>query len=206
MSRMTNTTKPGFFPVVADPQSYINILYLLLSYPLGIIYFVFLVTGLSLGFGMIVLIVGIPMLLLVLGGSWVLCEFERRMTIALLKEEIPKSSEQPASDNWWDRFKAFMGDRVTWTGILYLLLKFPIGIASFTIAVTLVSLTLGLLFAPAYSWTSDPVIWGSWEFNPFPWSWFGPLLGIPLVFISLHLMNVTAFASGRFARVMLGKL
>jgi hypothetical protein len=32
------------------------------------------------------------------------------------------------------------------------------------------------------------------------------LIGIPMVLISLHLMNGMAFVSGRAARVMLGKL
>ena len=32
------------------------------------------------------------------------------------------------------------------------------------------------------------------------------IIGIPLVFVSMHLMNLTARASGRLARVMLGKL
>ena len=44
-----------FFGVVADPQSYLNIFYLLLAFPLGIAYFVFLVTGISVGTGLIVI-------------------------------------------------------------------------------------------------------------------------------------------------------
>ena len=106
----------------------------------------------------------------------------------------------------WPRLKAHLSDRVTWTGVLYLLLKFPFGIATFTIAVTVVSVTLGLLTAPAWMWTSDPVTWGDWSFDPFPWSWICTLVGIPMVFISLHLMNGAAAASGRLARVTLTKL
>jgi len=44
-----------FFGVVADPQSYLNIFYLLLAFPLGIAYFVFLVTGISVGTGLIII-------------------------------------------------------------------------------------------------------------------------------------------------------
>ena len=39
---MSVSTRRGFFGVVTDPQSFINIFYLLLSFPLGIAYFVFL--------------------------------------------------------------------------------------------------------------------------------------------------------------------
>ena len=41
--------------VIGRPQSYINAFYLLITFPLGIAYFVFLVTGLSLGFGLLVI-------------------------------------------------------------------------------------------------------------------------------------------------------
>ncbi len=203
---MSASKEQGFFGVVADPQSYLNIFYLLVAFPLGIIYFVFLVTGLSLGFGMLITLAGIPILLLVLGGSWAMCEFERRVAIALLKEDIPPASARPVSEGLWPRLKAHLSDRVTWTGVLYLLLKFPLGIATFTIAVTVISVTLGLLTAPAWMWTSDPVTWGDWSFDPFRWSWICTLVGIPMVFISLHLMNGAAVASGRLARVTLTKL
>jgi hypothetical protein len=202
---MQESSNKGFFGVVADPQSYLNILYLLLAFPLGTIYFIFLITGLSVGFGLLITLIGIPILLLVIGGSWALCSFERGLTNALLKEKILSFSEQLTSQGLWNRFKANITDRVTWTGMLYLLLKFPIGIATFTIVVTLISVTLGSLFAPAYAWTSDPLVWGGLEFDPFRWSWIGTLIGIPLIFISLHLMNGTALISGRIARVLLSK-
>ena len=103
-------------------------------------------------------------------------------------------------------FFGVVADPQSYLNIVYLLLKFPVGIATFTIAVTLVAFTLGLLAAPAYMWTSDPLTWGDWSFDPFPWSWILTLVGIPAVFISLHLMNGAAFLSGRLARVLLGRL
>ena len=58
------------FGAVIEPQSYVNILYLFLVFPLGIVYFMFLVTGLSLGFGLLIIWAGIPILMLVLMGTW----------------------------------------------------------------------------------------------------------------------------------------
>jgi len=203
---MSVSKKRGFFVVVAEPRSYLNIVYLLLAFPLGTFYFVFLVTGLSLGFGLIITLVGIPILLLVLSGSWVLCRFERQVAITLLNEDIPLSVSRPASGGLWSRVKALLKDRVTWTGVLYLFLKFPLGIVTFTIAVTLIAVTVGFLAAPTYMWTSDSIVWGSWSFDPFPWSWILTIIGIPMVFISLHLMNAIAVVFGRMTRVMLGKL
>ena len=199
---MSLSEKRGVFGVVADPQSYLNILYLLLSVPLGTIYFVFLVTGLSLGFGMIITLFGIPILLLVLGGSLVLCDFERMVAIAMLKEQIPPTSSQPTSGGWWPRLKARLINRRTWTGVLYLLLKFPVGTATFTIAVTLVSVTGALLTAPIYYSFVD-MNWSVWTIDTLWEASLLTLIGIPLLFISLHLMNGAAFVSGRLARAML---
>ena len=57
---MSQLKQLPFFGVIAEPQSYINILYLLLAFPLGIAYFVFLVTGISVGAGLIIIWVVFP--------------------------------------------------------------------------------------------------------------------------------------------------
>ena len=102
------------------------------------------------------------------------------------------------------RFKSHLSNRLTWTGMLYLFVKFPLGIASFVIVVTLVSVSFALITAPTYMWANDSVTWGSWTFDPFPYSWLLAVLGVPALFISFHLMNLAAFLSGRLTRVMLG--
>ncbi len=89
---MTTSRNPGFFGAIVQPQSYVNILYLLLGLPLGTAYFVILVTGISLGFGLVVIWVGVPILLLVFAVSWALCQFERTLAIGLLKADIPPAS------------------------------------------------------------------------------------------------------------------
>ena len=229
---MSESRKVPFFGVVADPQSYLNIVYLLLAFPLGIAYFVFLVTGISVGASLIIIWVGVPILALVLAGSWAMCEFERILAVSLLKEDIPQtirerstvtddqnlSSVERFVVGTWRRFKSHLSDRLTWTGILYLFVKFPVGVASFTIAVTLVSSTLALLTAPILYLVGDISIpaWGldnsfaemsigRWDIDALWEALILTLIGIPLVFISLHLLNGAAFLSGRLAQVLLGK-
>lgn len=106
----------GFFGVITNPQSYLNIVYLLLAFPLGTFYFVFLVTGLSLGLGLSITVLGLPLLALVLGGSWALCRFEQSLASAMLKEAFPISSQRPEAKGLWSRIKALFKDRATWTG------------------------------------------------------------------------------------------
>ena len=214
------STFKRFFGVIVEPQSYISIFYLLLAFPLGIAYFVFLVTGISLGAGLIIIWVGVPILALVLAGSWAMCELERILAVSLLKEDIPRKlrGRSTATDDQnlssverlfigtWRRLKAHLTNRLTWTGILYLFLKFPLGIGSFVIVVVLVSVTAALLGAPFYYWVDDGADFGIWQVDAMWEALILTLAGIPMVFISLHLMRGAAFLSGRVARVMLGRI
>ena len=214
------STSKRFLGVIAEPQSYINIFYLLLAFPLGIAYFVFLVTGISVGASLIVIWVGVPILALVLAGSWAMCEFERILAVSLLKEDIPRTvrGRSAATDDQnlsaverlfigtWRRFKSHLTNRLTWTGLLYLFLKFPLGIGSFVMVVVLVSVTGALVGAPFYYWVDDGIEFGVWQIDALWEALILTLAGIPLVFISLHLMKGAAFLSGRLARVMLGPI
>ena len=216
---MSKLKQLPFFGIVADPQSYINILYLLLAFPLGIAYFVFLVTGISVGAGLIIIWVGVPILALVLAGSWAMCELECSLAVGLLTERIPDtvrerttvtddqnlSSVERLFVGAWRRLKSHLSNRLTWTGMLYLFMKFPLGIASFVMVVVLVAVTGALLGAPFYYWVDDGIDFGIWRVDAMWEALILTIIGIPLVFISLHLMNGAAFLSGRLARVMLGR-
>ena len=208
--------------VITRQQTYLNALYLLLSFPLGVAYFVFLVTGLSVGFGLLVIWVGVPILALVLAGSWVLSRLEQATANRMLKLDIPaiafpRTSDPLSADDarlsvtervfvrTWRQFKAHLSNRLTWTGMLYLFLKFPIGVASFVIVVTLASLTAALLGAPFYYWVGDGTDFGIWQVDELWESLILTLAGVPSLFVSLHLINAAAWVSGRIARVMLGK-
>ena len=132
---MGTSIQQRFFGVATDVQSYINILYLFLSLPLGIAYFVFLVTGISLGIGLLVIWVGVPILAFVFAASWVLCGLERTLANVLLKEDISPTVREDVSGQvdarlqglspgerssigMWRRFKAHLSNRLTWTGML----------------------------------------------------------------------------------------
>lgn len=209
-----------FLGVITKPQSYVNIFYLLLAFPLGIGYFVFLVTGISLGAGLLVVWVGIPILALVLAGSWACCEFERVLAVKLLHEEIPHVTrgastvsagqdlgvEERLLIGAWRRLKSNLSNRLTWTGMLYLFLKFPLGVGSFVIVVVLVSVTGAYIGAPFYYWVGDGADLGFWRIDELWEALVLMSVGIPLIFISLHVMNAFAFLQGRIAKVMLGRL
>ena len=55
-----------------------------------------------------------------------MCGFERRVAAGLLKEDIPFPSVQPAALGMWPRLKSHLTNRLTWTGIFYVFLRFPL--------------------------------------------------------------------------------
>src|SRR5262249_8875508 len=84
--------------VARDKQTYINILYLLLSFPLGLCYFVVLVTGIALGVSTLIIWIGVLILLLVMSLWWYFALFERQMAMRWLHVEIaPMSVASPGT-------------------------------------------------------------------------------------------------------------
>ena len=140
---------PGFFEVLASRRAYTTLLYLLLSLATGIFAFTYAVTGLSLSLGLVILIIGIPVAVAFLAGTRLLSVAEVHLLKALVgdgAEEAP--ALMPRGEDWLGRLKALVSDRRTWTSLLYFVLHLPLGIAYFTLMVTLLSLGLGLLAMP----------------------------------------------------------
>ena len=74
--------------VVAEPQTYKNLLYLGLAFPLGMVYYVVLMAGFALGIGLSVLVVGLGILLGTVIGLRYIASVERRLANALLGTAI----------------------------------------------------------------------------------------------------------------------
>ncbi|MBA2285993.1 MAG: sensor domain-containing protein [Ktedonobacteraceae bacterium] len=202
-----------------------NMLYLLLSFPLGLIYFILLVVGLSVGLGTVILWIGIPLLLLILAGIQAMAAMERDLAGHLLHVYIPgplpRTDAQRGFRGW---ARKTLRDPLTWKGLLYVFIKFPLGIISFCLVVTLLTTAFALVLEPlAYllnvsidgllhsqhvssnSWMPF-VGWFSDVYDPMAMlrSFLGIPAGIVLMFVSLYLLNGLASISGALAQVMLG--
>lgn len=206
----SNLTVGWFFKVVGSGQAYLNLLYIMAAFPLGIFYFTFLVAGLSLGISLSIIWVGIPVLLLVGGGWWALASFERYMVIHLLKEDV-REMARPTNQtvDLWTRFKAHCTNPVTWKSLLYLFLKFPLGMATFVILVTMVALTLAFLSMPfTYGNVQffQEVSFGAWvwEIDSMTDALLGALCGLLLWPVTMHITNCLGWVHAKFAKMMLG--
>jgi hypothetical protein len=99
-------------------------------------------------------------------------------------------------------------DGHTWTTLFYMLLMLPLGIIYFTIAVTLLSVSLAFIGSPFVKAFGLNVI--NMDVNGF--SYYGPgwagtialcLVGIVLLFATLHLVRGIGHLHGQIAKHLL---
>ncbi len=206
---------------MTDSRAYLRILYLLLAFPLGILYFTVIVTGLSVGLGLAIVIVGFLILILTLLVWLVFARIERELAIHLLGAHIrPMFVPDPTPLSMWKRLLRTLGDPVTWKSLTYLLIEFPFGIFSFTVVVTLVSISLSLALYPViyvvltalYQQGLDPggtmfpgvSIDGTFHSSVFVGFLLISAFGVGFTVVSVALMNGLGWLWARFAELMLG--
>jgi hypothetical protein len=201
-----------FFGVVARPQSYRNIAYLLIGLPLGTLWFSALVGLLSVGASMLVVaLLGIPLLL----GTWyavrAFANVERGVASALLAQPVAQAPMAAGvSGNPWVRLRDMSRERARWREFGYLMLRFPAGVATFTVAVTALTVPVMLAYTPIYARVADESF-GDWfwssELQDFasgnPWSWTLLPVGLTMLFAGFHALNGLANACGRWTTAWL---
>jgi putative sensor protein len=163
----------------------------LLALPLGIAYFTWFVTGLLTGVGLLVTIVGIPILTGVLASVRPLLAAERTMANALLGADIPSARLAPDGEGWFGRLKAYWTDEPTWRGLGYLVARLPVGLVTFTVVVGFFSTALWLIAAPLLA-PLDAIDFGFWEPDTV-------LEGIALAPLGLMLLVASGWVSAGLA-------
>jgi uncharacterized membrane protein len=218
--RPRNSAFGQFFGVAADPRTYASLFYMVLSLATGIFYFTWAVMGISLSAGLGVLIIGIPFAILFLGSVRMLSLLEGRIVEVMLGERMPRRPLYTGRGKpLMERIKDMFLDPRTWSTVLYLLAMLPLGILYFTLAVTLLSVSIAFIAAPVLVWlgiaeTSMSI--DGWQFLRFGddmvstslgW-WSLPLLfvaGFVLLFATLHLARGIGRLHGLFAKHLLVK-
>ena len=194
------TNPPGGDKTSSRSSLLANLLYLFLGLPLGILYLTVVLTVMSLSVGLMPLaLLGIPTLISLWYITRALMSFERNLAITLLGAQIDPIPPVPkAAGGLWTKFKTIIADRYGWKGMLYLLLRFPAGLFTFTAAITLSALSLSLTLAPTYMWadnTPDNTLdWlGPW-FDSYLWSFALVPIGIIITLATIHLTHKLADA------------
>jgi hypothetical protein len=199
-----------FFGVIIEGQTYLNLLHVLLAFPLGLFYFIFLVIGLSVGISTIIIWIGLLILGLVMAAWWLFILFERQLAVGLLRVRLDPldTPNTRAAATTWKKLGAYLSNPVTWKGLFYLFLKFPLGLTIFILLTVAASVSAYFITAPITYQFIHPEVWLTfntfWRIDTLSDAMIAFVIGVPLLFATLHLVNGLAWISGWLAKLLLG--
>jgi len=195
-------------------QTYRNVLYLALAFPLGLAYFLGLVIGGSFGLALMITWIGLPILLGTLAAATTVANFEATLASRLVGTDAvvpPSVSEFSATDRiafpgngFLESIAKLLTSRVIWTSVALVLSKFAFGIVSFTVLVTAVALSIALVGAPflydvssvtvglvgsspAGSYTTGPIV-----VDTLPEALVVAAFGVVVALVALNALNALA--------------
>lgn len=191
-----------FLGVPFRRQTYRNLAYLLLAFPLGIAYVTVVTTGLSTGVGLAVTLVGVPLVVATLAVSLGIGTFEARLATWLLDVEIDPATPDLPDDLWSvdglaTATRRLLTARSTWTSLLVVALKFVFGVGAFVGVVTAASVTGSLLTMPLY-YDAPGVTYtvGPYVVDTLAEAVAGAGVGLVTLVVGLHVLNGVARLGG----------
>jgi hypothetical protein len=207
-TRASTDTLRDFVGVVTDRQTYRNLLYLVLAFPLGVLYSMLLTIGF--GFGAVLSLVGIGIAILL--GTVVavrgIAVFERSLAEELLGLDLGAPEEVSPTDGLLSRLRAALEAASTWRALGFLLLKLWIGILGIVL-LALLATTISLVTVPLryphetelIEVNSQPI---TWTIDTVPEAGLAVVVGALLSIAVLHLTNAFAYVVRQSARALLG--
>jgi hypothetical protein len=182
--------------------------YLLLGLPIGIASFTVAVTGVSLAAGLLITLLGIPVLLLTLLACRGFAALERARASLVLGEPVHAAERPWKRDGAWETTKAILSDLAAWRDLLWSVVLMPIGVATFTVAVTVWSTALGMLTSPLWYWAlpddSDDTI-PLLDSTSVGWTLLRVLIGLVLVPLAIAICRALADGQARATRFAIGR-
>ena len=184
-------TRPRQIPEVLWWRTYSNLLYILLGFPLSLVYFISLILGFCLGVSLAVLVVGIPILLVTVLMVWNFAAFERTLAHIMIGVEIPAPREE-ITNSLLTRAKNLLTRGFFWKILTYFFFKLFLNSLAF--AAMLIIWLPGLVFLLApWLFRGQNFIVGSFQIVLNSSQEFGlALVGFGLSIIAARITNLTA--------------
>ncbi|MFI1441440.1 sensor histidine kinase [Streptomyces fructofermentans] len=144
---------PAALRAPVEGRSWREFGYLVLNLPVGILMFTFAVTMVSLGAGLLITFLGVPVLAAALAGCRGLGAMERARARVLLGLDVaapePLRVRKRGAMAWMG---AVLKSGVSWRHLLYSVLHFPWAVFSFSVAISFWSYGWALLTYPLWFW------------------------------------------------------
>lgn len=205
-------------------QTYTNLAYLLLAFPLGIIYFVGFVTGTAVGIGLLITLVGLPILVATLAATSMAAAVEARLASGLVGVEAsaPAALREFGVDGglvlpgngFLAGVKRVLLSPSTYTSVVLVLSKFVFGIVSLIALVLSAAIGGTALAAPAvYEGDSsgftfggeatDQYTVGSWVVDTMPEALLVAAGGAVFIVVALNALNLLAWLQAQYTARLL---
>ena len=122
----------AWLDTLSDGKMFRSWLALFANFWFALAYLIFLIGGFALALSLSVVLIGIPLLLFMLATTRTLASLDRRLMAEILGVTPPADFDDvdTRGANLGERMGMYLGSMATWRSALYLLVKFPLGIAS----------------------------------------------------------------------------
>ncbi len=196
-----------FFAIYADPRAWGALLYMLIAFVTGVVYFSWAVTGVSLSVSLALFIFGLPVALLFLLSVRGIAWLEGRLVEAFLGVRMPRRSlPAPKNTKLLERIKALLVDKHTWFSIVYMLIQLVLGNIYFIVLVTVFAVSLSGVAIPILQEAFHLPIVQNYDVYYYMPSWGYPLTVLAGIFLwtaMMHLVKLVGGLHGRYAKAML---
>ncbi len=201
-----NSSEPGtggrgIAAAPIDPWTYRSLAYLVLAFPLAILYFTVAVTGVSTTLGLSVTLLGpiafVATLLVIVALAWL----DAAVTEGLLEADV--SPGFPETDEGLLAFlRELVLGRATWLGAIYLVWKTILGVVAFVGIVVALSLAASLTVAPLY-YGEHVVVAGWYAIDSLERALVAAVGGVAVGYLTLVLVNLGGRLSATVAEGLL---
>ena len=198
-----------FFRAPFRARTYKRLGYLLLAFPLGLVYFVGLAVGGSVGVGLAVTWLGVPILLATLLAATAVAGWEAKLATLLVDYEVSvppalRGGLRREDDGVLDTLRRFLAEPTTWTSLGLGIARFAFGLVAFVVTVTAAAVLVALLAAPfVYNDPGAAVTIGSHAVDTLPEALGVAGVGVLWLFVAANLVDLLASAGARLTGAFL---
>lgn len=202
-TRDVRSTVGDVLGVAVDGQTYRNLGYLLLAFPLGLLYVSAIGFGFVFGLLLAVVGVGLAIWLGVLVGATVAADLERTLANALLSVELSAPDDRAETGGTLTTVRSYVEAASTWRALGFLQLKFAFGLVGFLLlvfglnAIQLLTAPLRYPYSVEFGTVNGQPV--AWTVGSLPEALLAVPLGAVLGLLLLHVANGFAYVAGQAA-------
>lgn len=196
------------FRPILEGQTYKHLVYLVLAFPLTLLYWSLFGFGMLLGTLLSIVLVGIVILLFMILVVRALVGVERWLANTFLAVSLEGADDVTTGDGIGGEFRGYLDAPSTWRGFGFVSLKFFLGLVGLVLVyglaqgLSLISAVIRRPHAVDFGEVNgDPVIW---TIETIPETVLATGAGVAIVLVVLHLANGFGYVAERMATALLG--